>query len=542
MSGSWSDGSSSTPPATYSATGGTITAGGLYTAGVTPGAFRVIATHQGGTKADTSTVTITVPPPTLSQLVLSPATSTLLPGESQQFTVSGSWSDGSNAAPAVTYSATGGTITAGGLYTVGATPGIFRVIATHQGGTRADTSAVTVLVPPPTLTQLVLNPASLTLEPGATQQLTVTGYWSDGSTSAPAVTYSATGGTVTANGLFSAGHSPGTFAVIAMHVGGTKADTSAVTIVSAGSCLRTVNVETTGTLTAALSAALAGDCIVMAPGTYLLPSPAITTITRGGSSAAPVVLSGAGSSTIIDVNQQQFYLDASYFQIRSLRITNLGSVGFWLRGVTGVVFDRLEIDHSQQEAMAFKNGSHHNIIQNSLFHDTGIRVAQYGEGVYIGSSGDPGRPLDFAVTDNQVLNNHFGPNVRAEAIDVKEGADRTIIRGNFFDGTGSVYGPGTGSLVAIIANAVIVDSNFFQFGDIHAVSFIRPVTRAMSGNIMTRNRIDLRDNWRAQRGTSIPYGFQFQLGTDFPVRGALIACSNVMITGLLSNVPCMVYP
>ena len=40
----------------------------------------------------------------------------------------------------------------------------------------------------------------------------------------------------------------------------------------------------------------------------------------------------------------------------------------------------------------------------------------------------------------------------------------------------------------------------------------------------------------------IPYGFQFQLGTTTPVQGALIACNNVMITGLLSNVPCTVYP
>ncbi len=232
VSGTWSDGSSTTPAVSYSATGGTITAGGLYTAGTAPGTFRVIATQQGGTRADTAAVTVSVPPPTLTQLVLNPASLTLSPGATQQFSVTASWSDGSSTVPAVSYSATGGTITTGGLYTAGTTPGSFRVIVTQQGGTRADTSAVTVSVPTSTLTQLVLSPGSITLAPGGTSQFAVTGTWSDGSTTTPAVAYSATGGTITAAGLYTAGTAPGTFGVIATQQGGTKADTSAVTVMS----------------------------------------------------------------------------------------------------------------------------------------------------------------------------------------------------------------------------------------------------------------------------------------------------------------------
>ena len=175
-------------------------------------------------------MTIQPPPATLTQLVLSPASQTLAPVATRQFAVTGTWSDGSTAVPAVTYSATGGTVTTAGLYTAGATPGTFRVIATHQGGTKADTSAVTIQPPPATLTQLVLSPASQTLAPVATRQFAVTGSWSDGSTSVPPVTYSATGGAVTAAGLYTAGATPGTFRVIATHQGGTKADTSSVTV------------------------------------------------------------------------------------------------------------------------------------------------------------------------------------------------------------------------------------------------------------------------------------------------------------------------
>ncbi len=54
-------------------------------------------------------------------------------------------SDGSTTVPTVTYTATGGTITAGGLYAAGATAGTYRVIATKLGGTLADTSTVLVV-------------------------------------------------------------------------------------------------------------------------------------------------------------------------------------------------------------------------------------------------------------------------------------------------------------------------------------------------------------------------------------------------------------
>jgi len=80
----------------------------------------------------------------LVSLSLSPAVATLSTGASQQYTVDGNWTDGASSAPSVSYSATGGTISAGGLYTAGNTAGSFRVIAAQQGGMLADTATVTV--------------------------------------------------------------------------------------------------------------------------------------------------------------------------------------------------------------------------------------------------------------------------------------------------------------------------------------------------------------------------------------------------------------
>lgn len=59
VTGSWSDGSSLTPPVTYLATGGTISTIGLYSAGGTAGTFRVEARHAASGLADTSTVAVT---------------------------------------------------------------------------------------------------------------------------------------------------------------------------------------------------------------------------------------------------------------------------------------------------------------------------------------------------------------------------------------------------------------------------------------------------------------------------------------------------
>jgi hypothetical protein len=167
--------------------------------------------------------------PVLNSVTLSPDAVALQANAAQQFSVTGEMSDGSSVTPSVTFSSTGGNIASDGLYIAGATAGSFRVIAAAANGV-ADTSAVTITIPTATLTQVILTPARVSLSQGATQQFSVSGVWSDGSNSAPAVTYTATGGTITAGGLYTGGSSDGSFRVIATQQGGALADTSAVTI------------------------------------------------------------------------------------------------------------------------------------------------------------------------------------------------------------------------------------------------------------------------------------------------------------------------
>ncbi|MDB4883294.1 MAG: hypothetical protein JWL95_2060 [Gemmatimonadetes bacterium] len=189
VAASWSDGSTTAPAVAYSATGGTITPDGLFIAGTIPGIFRVIAAQQAGLRSDTSIVTVTSATATLLRLALAPATLTLMPGATQQFTVSGSWSDGATRAPAVSYSAIGGAITPDGLFTAASAPGTARVIATQQAGALADTTMITLAAPTATLTKLALSPTSATLVADESQQLAVTAAWSDGSAGIPALVW-----------------------------------------------------------------------------------------------------------------------------------------------------------------------------------------------------------------------------------------------------------------------------------------------------------------------------------------------------------------
>ncbi|HEX5818209.1 MAG TPA: hypothetical protein VFY20_04985 [Gemmatimonadales bacterium] len=145
-SGRRADGSTSAVTPTWSATGGSISSTGLYSAGTAGGTYRVVASS--GNLSDTSVVTVTVTTTsvrTLTSLVLTPATAALVAGGIQQFAVAATWSDGTTTAPALTWSATGGSVSSGGLYTAGTTGGTFRVVA--ASGTHADTSSVTITVP-----------------------------------------------------------------------------------------------------------------------------------------------------------------------------------------------------------------------------------------------------------------------------------------------------------------------------------------------------------------------------------------------------------
>jgi hypothetical protein len=212
----------------WTATGGTIDAQGSYTPNTT-GAFKIVGRRKGNKKnpPDTSIVVVVPPQPALVALSLTPKTATVGGGLQQQFAVVGRRSDGTEVPVGVNWTASGGTIDAGGLYTAGRTPGTYKVIAKHVTTGLADTAVVTV--PAATLVGITLSPSSVSLGEGQSRQFTVTGRLSDGSTSTVPVAYSASGGNISVTGYYTAGSAGGSYRVIATAQNG-KADTSSVII------------------------------------------------------------------------------------------------------------------------------------------------------------------------------------------------------------------------------------------------------------------------------------------------------------------------
>jgi hypothetical protein len=204
---------------TWIAAGGTITSGGVFTAGGSAGAFTVKATSVADpTKSATATVTVQAVP-TVS-VTIAPGSANLQPGQTQQFTANVT----GNTNTAVTWTATGGTISTAGLFTAGTAAGSFIVKATSVADT---TKSATASVSINAAISVNVWPLTAALQPGQTQQFTAT----VANAGNAAVTWAATGGTISTTGLYTAGQTPGNFVATATSVADpTKSATASIRI------------------------------------------------------------------------------------------------------------------------------------------------------------------------------------------------------------------------------------------------------------------------------------------------------------------------
>ena len=237
---------------TWSTTGGTILPDGRFSAAAI-GTYKVIGRNRarGEVHVDTSIVLVVRRQPKLASVEINPVSSSLKAGATQKFNAVGHLSNGTAVPIGANWVATGGAVDGAGSYTAGDSAGSFQVIATNTAGTLADTAQITVTVPivppdstppPPTepppappppppapvVQQVTLVPATATLAASTKRQFAAFGRTTTGDSVAVNVVFSATGGTVTSGGLFTAGTQAGTFRVVA--TSGVLADTSTVTV------------------------------------------------------------------------------------------------------------------------------------------------------------------------------------------------------------------------------------------------------------------------------------------------------------------------
>ncbi|MGW1467798.1 right-handed parallel beta-helix repeat-containing protein [Streptomyces sp. NPDC002308] len=229
--------------------------------------------------------------------------------------------------------------------------------------------------------------------------------------------------------------------------------TCGLTLVSAGpaDAAGVVDVSTAKQLKAALAAAVPGDTIHLADGTYTgnfkvtVPGTADARITLTGSSAAALTASGGYG----------LYLNgASYWTVQGVTVTG-GQKGIVTDSANGVVIDSVTVHDLDMEGVHFRTSSKNGIIRNSRIYDTGHDGRGMGEGVYVGTAGD--------LTDNSdgvlITDNVIGPGVGGENVDIKEGTTGARIIGNTFDGSGLTGANYDDSWVDVKGNGVLVQGN-----------------------------------------------------------------------------------
>ena len=226
---------------------------------------------------------------------------------------------------------------------------------------------------------------------------------------------------------------------------------------------RIINVSTAEQLTIALAAAKAGDEIVMADGTY--KGKFVIAATANGTAANPVILRGSRNAVLDAENINTGYvlhLQASYWNIKGFSVTN-GLKGIMIDGSRYSVIDGIKVDNIGEEGIHLRKYSSQNTIQNCEISNVGLKTADYGEGIYIGSAKNNWATYTNGNPDlcdsNKILSNKIGPNVTAECIDVKEGTTANIIRGNTFDAAGITGANSGDSWIDVKGNYTLIESN-----------------------------------------------------------------------------------
>src|SRR5258705_107576 len=149
------------------------------------------------------------------------------PDEPRQFLAFGRTQSGDSVPVAVQWSASGGTITPDGLYTAGPSFGTYQITATATGSTVQSSSTVKNRG---ALTEVFVTPATVSVSAGGTRQFLAYGRKRNGDSVSVNVSYTATGGGISAAGLYSAGQNAGSYRVIAVNGPTALADTAAVAI------------------------------------------------------------------------------------------------------------------------------------------------------------------------------------------------------------------------------------------------------------------------------------------------------------------------
>jgi len=176
--GLYSDGSAQdlTASATWTAS---TSAAAVNITGLVTGVSLGTSTIQATSGSQSGSTAVTVGPPVLVAISLSPANASIALGTSQQYQVTGTYSDGTH--QDITNSVEWSCLPCRAVYvgSSGMITGIAQGSATIQAALGTVSGSAILTVTPATLSSLTISPSSLMIDIGGTEQLSATGMYSD---------------------------------------------------------------------------------------------------------------------------------------------------------------------------------------------------------------------------------------------------------------------------------------------------------------------------------------------------------------------------
>jgi hypothetical protein len=287
-------------------------------------------------------------------------------------------------------------------------------------------------------------------------------------------------------------------------------------------------VRTARELQRALDGALKGQRIQLADGVYQ----GEFVVRRSGTASQRIALCGSRRAVLRGDTVKEGYVlhldGANHWTISGFSVTN-GEKGVMADRATHNVVQDLAVHHIGHEGIHLRSFSTDNLVRGNLVHDTGLRKAKYGEGVYVGSAHSNWCQHSGCKPDrsdrNKIVGNRIGPDVTAEGVDLKEGTSSGLVSGNAFFGRDMT---GADSWVDVKGNAWRVLANRGSLSPQDGFQVHVEASGWGRGNRIEGNTGDL--------GPGGEYGVR----VDDDAAGTVVGCDN-RVGGAgkgLSNIPC----
>ena len=253
---------------------------------------------------------------------------------------------------------------------------------------------------------------------------------------------------------------------------------------------------------------------------------------RSGTASRRIALCGSRQAELRGDTLKEGYVlhldGADHWTLSGFSVTN-GEKGIMADRADHNVVQGIAVHHIGHEGIHLRAFSTDNLVQGNLVHDTGLRKARYGEGIYVGSAHSNWCEHSGCKPDrsdrNRIFGNRIGPDVTAEGVDLKEGTTSGQVIGNDLIGRNMT---GADSWVDVKGNAWLVRGNRGSLSPQDGFQVHVEAPGWGRDNVITGNSGDL--------GADGEYGVR----VDNDARGTRVGCDN-RVSGAgkgLSNIPC----